>query len=387
MRAKLPGLKDVIAARRAVGAACALGISLGALLVPGGSLVGVAQGAECPGTVPADSHQVASQALSSDAYRHAHRFADGTGVTVAVIDTGVEAHPRLKLHPDNEAGDCQAHGTIVAGVIAAHDNGDGVVGVAPGAEILGIRQAGDQRREDTAGTIATLVEAIDTAIERDVDVINISVVACVPQDQSLEHTPLDQVIKKAEARGIVMVAAAGNLGGPCTEHSQALPAAHPLVVGVGATSDERTLAAYSMPVQGGALSAPGQVLAAIDPRSSGLASATTSYNSTAAFEGTSFAAPLISGTFALLRQRYPEASPAALRAMLYHSVDPNTGVVDPLRSLTFRHEPAQQHQIHLAARSPVVTQGWNKLLLLLLGFGLLGIVLVALRGTERRHEN
>lgn len=348
------------------------------------ALVPAASAQQCPETSAADEAAIRAQALQADAFRRAHHFSDGSGVTVAVIDTGVEAHPRLLLHEDNEGGDCQAHGTIVAGIIGARDQGDGVIGVAPGARILGIRQEQDDHEdnEGSTGNLATLVDAMNRAIDHDVHVINISLAACVPANADLDITPLEQALDRAEEKGIVVVAAAGNAGGNCDEQARVLPASLPTVLSVGATQGPRQLANYSMPSPGPKLSAPGHVAAGLDPRSDGLAGALRSHQNEAPFEGTSFAAPVVSGTVALLRQRHPEATPAAIRQLLWHSVDPNTGVLHPETTISFEHTVAMHHQPQVQADTPIISPARGHLLWVLLGCG---VVLLGCVSLGRRY--
>lgn len=123
-----------------------------------------------------------------------HSFATGAGVKVAVIDTGVAAHPQLRVTPGADfvtpeepdpLRDCDLHGTVVAGVIAGKD-----LGVAPDAEIYSIRQTSSHYRTPApeneaaegvgSGTLASLAAAIEDAVNAGAQVINVSVVSCVP---------------------------------------------------------------------------------------------------------------------------------------------------------------------------------------------------------------
>lgn len=165
----------------------------------------------------------------------AWQFSRGAGQKVAVIDTGVNRHPRL---PALQAGgdyvsgtdgtvDCDGHGTLVAGIIAARPSpDDAFAGVAPEAEILTIRQlslafeAKDRRgSQEKPGAIAsagygnvlTLAAAVVRAVDMGATVINISEVACAAAGVDTVDEPLGAAVKYAYDRNVVVVAAAGNL--------------------------------------------------------------------------------------------------------------------------------------------------------------------------------
>ena len=261
------------------------------------------------------------------------------GVTIGIIDTGVAPHPRLPPITDGgdflepKAGatvDCDAHGTIVAGVIAAHDTGDGIVGVAPDAAIMSFRQTSSQSKEtDPGGPLATLTTAINAAIDKKVQVINISVVSCLPPGAPpIDTREFDAAIQRAEEHGIVIVAAAGNMGNNCQQGSVVYPAHHTMVVGVTATSDSYQPTEYSIKSPHPTISALGTVYAGLDPLGSGLSTGIVQHTTVLPFEGTSFAAPMVTGTVALLRQRHPSASAQQIRNMLFASVDPSNGTLD-----------------------------------------------------------
>jgi membrane-anchored mycosin MYCP len=132
----------------------------------------------------------------------AHLFATGAGVTVAVIDTGVNASPRVAAEPGgdfvdkagNGLSDCDAHGSLTASIIAGRPSPtDGFVGVAPSARILSLRQTSDAfqpvgARQDpndpnttqTAGSLRSLARSIVHAANLGAQVINISEAACRP---------------------------------------------------------------------------------------------------------------------------------------------------------------------------------------------------------------
>ena len=158
----------------------------------------------------------------------------GRGVAVAVIDSGVTPQPRLaNLNPGgdyidpaaNGLVDCDGHGTVVAGIIAAQPGADGFSGVAPEAALVSIRQSsaqwspkipsgGDPQQVKTAGDVATLARAVRHAADMPgVRVINISLIDCIPSYKQVDQAALGAALRYAAIdKDIVVVAAAGNTG-------------------------------------------------------------------------------------------------------------------------------------------------------------------------------
>ncbi|HIX80268.1 MAG TPA: S8 family serine peptidase [Candidatus Corynebacterium faecipullorum] len=316
-----------------------------------------------------------------------HSFATGAGVKVAVIDTGVAAHPQLRVSPGADfvtpeepdpLRDCDLHGTVVAGVIAGKE-----LGVAPDAEIYSIRQTsshypapasenGEAERAGS-GTLASLAAAIEDAVNANAKVINVSVVSCVPPDAAarVDRAGVDAALRRAEEAGAVVVAASGNAtAGGCEKDDVVFPAESDTVLAVGALAAPHELAEYSIAAP---LSAEGSVPLALDP---GGGWATGKGDVT--FQGTSFAAPLVSGTLALLVQRYPGDSPAQLRQRIIDSAEPGHGVVDPLTAVTYRpaNEAREDRSIVVAPAAAPQDTAWRPVRLLLGALGLLILVAV-----------
>lgn len=316
-----------------------------------------------------------------------HSFATGAGVKVAVIDTGVAAHPQLRVSPGADfvtpeepdpLRDCDLHGTVVAGVIAGRE-----LGVAPDADIYSIRQTsshyrapasenGDAERAGS-GTLASLAAAIEDAVNADAKVINVSVVSCVPPDAAarVDRAGVDAALRHAEEAGAVVVAASGNAtAGGCEKDDVVFPAESDTVLAVGALATPHDLAEYSIAAP---LSAEGSVPLALEP---GGGWATGKGDAT--FQGTSFAAPLVSGTLALLVQRYPGDSPAQLRQRIIDSAEPGHGVVDPLTAVTYRpaSETREDRSIVVAPAAAPKDTAWPQVRLLLGALGLLILVAV-----------
>lgn len=280
------------------------------------------------------------------------RFATGAGVRVAVIDTGVAPNPELRrltpgidlVNPEapDPFFDCDSHGTVVAGVIAGATRG-----VAPDAEILSIRQTSMRARQPGnfpggAGSLQTLADAIHFALDQRARVINVSVVSCLPPQLAgrVDMGPIRAALARAEAEGALVVAAAGNASESCEPGYTVVPAHEPTVLAVAARDGDHNIAAYSLPVPGPSVSAPGLVEAALASNGSGWASGTAGAtgredhkNTVQPYVGTSFAAPAISGAAALLIQRYPHLSPAQLRTLIHAAAQPGGAAVEPLAAV------------------------------------------------------
>ena len=225
---------------------------------------------------------------------------DGAGITVAVVDTGVDsAHPDLtgNLMPgvevvgavasDNVA-DGHGHGTHVSGIIAAvTDNGIGVAGVAPAAIVMPVKALAD----DGTGWSSDVAEGVIYAVDHGAGVINLSL-------SSSGNSVLAQAVEYARSRGVVVVAAGGNarrLGSPI-----AYPAALPGVIAVAATDATDTDAAFSNTGTYIDVAAPGVAIRSTLPEGA--------YGS---MSGTSMAAPHVSAIAALLLAEIADAGPVA----------------------------------------------------------------------------
>ncbi len=272
------------------------------------------------------------------------RLTRGAGQTVAVIDTGVARHRLLPhLVPGGDyvstgdgTDDCDGHGTVVAGIIGAEpDFGNSTFsGIAPDATIVSIRQSSNKFRatDDPSGSgfgdVDTLASAVRTAADMGATVINVSSVACLPTDGGLDDRPLGAALAYAvDVKNVVVVAAAGNVGGPgqCPEQNPATDPARPgqpdwdrvSVVVSPAWYDDYVLTVGSVDAHGAASSfslagpwvdvaAPGEGIVSLDPDGEGLVSSLPTSGDPTPIAGTSYAAPVVSGIVALVRSRSPE---------------------------------------------------------------------------------
>lgn len=272
-------------------------------------------------------------------------FSTGSGVTVAVVDSGVDAdHPQLRRAGKVLAGrdfylvgslpgnyDCVSHGTGVASIIAADgQTGVGFRGVAPGVRILPVRIS--ERETDNSGQTELidpkiLAQGIKYAVDKGARVINLSVAG--DQDQ----TPVRQAIAYAVKRDVVVIAAVGNRQGTSGGQLLSYPASYPGVIGVGAIDSTGARMSSSQIGSYVDLVAPGgSVLAA------------TRVRGNMYVDGTSFAAPFVSGTAALVRAAWPELTAAQVTQRLMATATParggrdsteyGAGIVDPYRAVT-----------------------------------------------------
>ncbi|WP_328503865.1 type VII secretion-associated serine protease mycosin [Streptomyces sp. NBC_00457] len=264
------------------------------------------------------AQQWALEAMHTD---EAWQTTKGAGVTVAVLDTGVESdHPDLAgnvlegkdmIGFGADRGDraWARHGTAMAGIIAGHGhgagNGDGVMGIAPEAKILPVRvilEDGDSARAKARNTRGNaLAEGIRWAADHGADVINLSL---GDDSKSAHPEPAeDEAVQYALKKGSVVVASAGN-GGDKGDHIS-YPAAYPGVIAATAVDRYGTRAAFSTRRWYATVSAPGVDIVIADPD--------RKY-----YEGwgTSAAAAFVSGAVALVKAAHPGLTPAQIKKLL-----------------------------------------------------------------------
>jgi subtilisin family serine protease len=222
-------------------------------------------------------------------------------VVVAVVDTGVDAsQPDLAgvvlpgvnlLSADASSADDNGHGTAVAGVIAAlADNAVGGSGVCGSCSILPIKAMG----ADGTGDLATVADGIVRATDLGARVIDLSLGAPLGMDA------LRQAVDYASSMGVVVVAAAGNDGGPTPVY----PAGYTNVLSVGATDRQDRLYPWSDYGRWVRVTAPG---CNVVPKLHG------GYGT---FCGTSSAAPLVAGLAGLALAQSPHATSGQIVAAI-----------------------------------------------------------------------
>lgn len=285
------------------------------------------------------------------------QFTRGAGQRVAVIDTGVSRHQRL---PDVVPGgdyvsggdgtaDCDAHGTLVAGLIAASPDRGGVGGVAPDATIISIRQSSVKfspardRSRSGVGDVDTMAKAVRAAADLGASVINISSVACVPAAAALDDRALGAALAYAvDIKNAVVVAPAGNTtshtssdqasAGDTGSAAQCPPqrrdatwetatvAVSPdwyddYVLTVGSVNAGGEPSAFTLPGPWVDVAAPGEAVTSLGAHS---------------VSGTSYAAPVVSGLAALIRARFPGLTARQVMRRIESTAHHPPGGRDPL---------------------------------------------------------
>jgi serine protease AprX len=286
---------------------------------------------------------------------------DGTGIGVAVIDSGIYSHPDLLsartgqsrvVYRQSFIGGVQnddfGHGTHVAGIIAGTGSVSNVPGsshvlrgIAPNANLLDLRVLDQNGSSNDSAVIAAIQTAVQLKYRYNVRVINLSLGRPIYESCTLD--PLCQAAEAAWSDGVVVVAAAGNLGrnGYATILS---PGNSPHAITVGAMKTEETyprsddlIASYSskgptyidLTVKPDIV-APGNLVVSLLAPGSTLANAfpenivgPSYYSATATgpaqylqLSGTSMATPVVSGTVALMLQKDPTLTPDTIKARL-----------------------------------------------------------------------
>ncbi|MDQ0195861.1 S8 family serine peptidase [Paenibacillus wynnii] len=247
----------------------------------------VTTASESVATIPAEQSQWGFQAVKpTNMWSKGYT---GTGVKVAVIDSGLYAHPELLIAGGistvdytTSYTDDNGHGTHVAGIIAAKSNNGGMVGIAPDVQLYAVKSM-DANGD---GNLQDVLEGIDWAIQNQMDIINLSL------GTAYSSNSLKDIVDQAYAAGIIIVASAGNSG--AGTNTITYPAKYDSVIAVSAMDVNQARGDFSSTGPENELSAPGVGIISTAP---GGGYAKTS--------GTSQAAPHITGMLALLKQEHP----------------------------------------------------------------------------------
>lgn len=227
----------------------------------------------------------------------------GKGVKVGIIDTGIRTdHPDLRVaggvsFVENSISyeDDQGHGTHVAGIISALDNEIGTVGVAPEAELYAIKSLNNEGN----GNLSDVIAGIEWAIQNKLDVINLSLTS------DTGSYPLESVLENAYNSGILVIAASGNAYTTLPSNIDVLyPARYESVIAVGSVNSNYTKSSFSYFGPSLDFVAPGESIYS-----------TFTQPDYAKRQGTSMAAPFVSGIMALYVQAYPDLTNKEIRKL------------------------------------------------------------------------
>jgi type VII secretion-associated serine protease mycosin len=312
---------------------------MGAGLVIAGPRPPVAAAASCTSeTYPSTATSTVPWPQTRLGFERAWQITQGSGQTIAVIDSGVDTgNPQLPasavvdggdaVQGGSAIGDPVGHGTLVAGIIAARpEPGDGMAGVAPAARIYAVRAA-----ECGTGISADAIAAAIRAAIPHASVMNISITTTQP------NADLKNAVETAIADDVVVVAAAGN--DQSQGNAPEYPAAYPGVLSVGAVNPDGTLAGFSSTGTPISVVAPGSDIYS----TGGSVDGDTLVGGSSA-QGTSFAAPYVAGTAALVRAAHRRLTAAQvvrrIEATADHpagslpSAEYGWGTVDPYAAVT-----------------------------------------------------
>lgn len=239
-----------------------------------------------------------------------HEYNKGTGVKVAIIDTGIDyTHPDLDanykggydfVNDDADPMDDNGHGTHCAGIVAAEDNEIGVIGVAPEAHLYAVKVLDSSG----SGYLSDVIAGIDWSVSNDLQIISLSL------GTDTDYQSLHDACDRAYNSGIVLVAAAGNDGNPPGRGDNVdYPGAYNSVIAVAAIDDADARARQSSTGPAVELSAPG-----VDILSTYLGD--YAYGS-----GTSMACPHVTGTVALAMMSYSTYDNVQIRTLLQTTAD------------------------------------------------------------------
>nr|WP_246427514.1 S8 family serine peptidase [Paenibacillus phyllosphaerae] len=224
----------------------------------------------------------------------------GKGVKVALLDTGIDlestelsvAGGASFISSEPTYDDLNGHGTHLAGVIAAADNDESIVGIAPNVELYALKVL----NKDGVGTYGQVIEAIEWSIDNDIDIISMS----FSSDQF--SAILQDVMKEASDKGILLIAASGNDGMSAISY----PAKYPSVMAVGAVDSLNQRADFSNYGEELEIMAPGVDVA-------GLSLDNGQYTT---ISGTSVAVPHVAGIAALIKEEHPSYSGEDIRTLI-----------------------------------------------------------------------
>lgn len=274
---------------------------------------------------------VAVRAIHADRAQQ-HGFT-GKGVTVAVLDTGIDPHPDLMLPESRVIGwkdfvndrkepyDDEGHGTHVAGIIAGsgRESGGKYVGVAPQANLVGVKVLDAKGGGPVSRVVAGVQWVVENKDKYNIKIINLSLGG--PAEEGYRSDPMSKATEMAWRSGLVVCAAAGNTGPK--KGTITTPGIAPSIITVGSINDQGTpprrddviddfssrgptIDRLSKPD----IVAPGGAISSLK-RGGGYVS----------LSGTSMATPMVSGACALLLAQNPHYRPERIKRILLDTAE------------------------------------------------------------------
>lgn len=285
----------------------------------------------------------------------------GAGVTVAVLDSGVDAsHPDLSGHvlsvnvnnTANGPADGYGHGTHVTGIIGGQDPTGQNIGIAPRATVISVKLSDDSGAANESDVLRGLQWVELNRSSSHIRAINLSVTTSIPQ--SYATSPIDAAIEHLWYEGVTTVVSAGNLGA-AQDAVWYAPGNDPLAISVGCLDENVTtspaddslcpISSRGITEDGFAkpdLLAPGRKIVAplargVNGQPSGLAltypERITADGRHIRLSGTSMSTPMVTGAIALLLQRHPNLTPDQLKQILVGSASSYPGQTDAAGTL------------------------------------------------------
>ncbi len=355
-------LGHVAATARTVSVACRLAVACALALGAGAAVIAGAGPAEA---MPADQIRDSQDwVLNMLDVWEAWQTSQGAGVTVAVIDSGVNPNigdlaGSVTTGPDltglsTSSGNASwgVHGTWMASIIAGHGHdggGSGITGIAPESKVLSIRVIPDKGdpgyhtydTEKEQRIQQSLATGITDAVHRGAKVISMSIGYSAPS------SAVRAALQYAEQHGVVLVASSGNSGQDDQQHTHgfapvSFPAEYPGVLSVAAVNEDGAVAGFSSDNLSVRVAAPG-----VDVPAEGRDAQYWLVS------GTSPACALVAGVAALIKSRYPGLSPVLVDQALTSTAHAGTsngynaktgfGTVDAAAALRAAGKLAAQH--------------------------------------------
>ncbi|MFM1652575.1 S8 family peptidase [Brevibacillus sp. B_LB10_24] len=251
----------------------------------------------------------------------------GEGVKVGIIDTGAAPHEDLVYAGTYNAytavyggttpaaADYSGHGTSVAGIIGARNNDKGYIGVAPDCLLY------SAKADDNTGgglSVSAIIEAVNWLVTQNVKIVNCSF------GNSIDSLVLADAFKRAyQNYDVLFVCAAGNEGSNTNNNIEHYPSDYDFTVSVACLKNNKEPAVYSNRSPKIDVAAPGDGVmttarSTANQQGTDYITPSTSYGS---FNGTSCAAPHITGLAALYKQMFPSYSPAFLKLGILYYVE------------------------------------------------------------------